>query len=246
MTDTENRDEIKLKNRASTMMLYVGMVSIVMLFGAFVSAFIVSKGGIFWVNVTLPPAFLISSGIIVVSSITINIAYSAIRKNKRSLATNFLIITFILGLGFTWFQYEGWKQLIEKGSYFTEQIVDDETGEFILKGEYGKDFTVEFKGTKLVYENGKLYFPDGRELSEVEYDNLKNQRNTASSYIYLITAVHVLHLAGGLIYLLFVIFHAVKGLFDANNYLKIKLISIYWHFLGGLWLFLFMFLQYIH
>jgi cytochrome c oxidase subunit III len=246
MKETMEADEKKLKDKSATMMLYVGMISIVMFFAAFVSAFIVSKGGVFWVNVKLPSAFLISTAVIVLSSLTISLALSSVRKNKISLSNSLLLITFLLGITFTLFQFRGWNQLIENGSYFTEQIMDDETGEFVVKGEYGTDFTITFKNQELVYENGRLYYPDGKELSDAEYEGLKRQRNTASSYIYIITVMHVLHLIGGLIYLLLVIISALRKSFDMNNHLKIKLISIYWHFLGGLWIFLFMFLQFIH
>lgn len=227
-------------------MLYGGIVSIVMLFSAFCSAFIVSQGGNFWVNLSLPSAFWISTGIILASSLTINLALVNIKRNKKKITNYFLSLTLLLGVLFAVFQLIGWGQLIDRGNYFVGNIMDPDSDGFFVKGEYGKDFTLTFNSQVLDYKDGKLYFPDGKELNAVQYDNLKNQRNTASSYIYVITALHVLHLLGGLVYLIFVTIAGFREKYDASNYLKISLISIYWHFLDVLWLFLFLFLQFIH
>ena len=83
-------------------------------------------------------------------------------------------------------------------------------------------------------------------LSESQMSNLAASRNTASSFLYLFTGLHLLHLIGGLLYLITLVTGAFKEKFDKNNYLRIKLCSIYWHFLGGLWIYLFLFLLFIH
>ena len=36
-----------------------------------------------------------------------------------------------------------------------------------------------------------------------------------------------------------------KGKYNTENYLGIELISIYWHYLAGLWLYLYFFMRYI-
>lgn len=244
-TETINYERAR-KDSGSRGMLYVSIVSIVMLFSAFCSAFIVSKGGNFWVNLVLPSSFWISTAIILVSSLTMNLALSAIRRNNKKITSIFLSVTLLLGVLFAVFQWNGWGQMIDRGNYFVGNIMDPESDAFFVKGEYGKDFTLTFNAQELSYKDGKLFFPDGKELNAVQYDNLKNQRNTASSYIYIITALHVLHLLGGLIYLVFVTISAFREQFDSSNYLRISLISIYWHFLDILWILLFLFLQFIH
>lgn len=250
----EKSPEELAKEAAKVTMIWVATISIVMLFAAFCSAFFVSKGGNFWVNINMPNAFWLSTAVILTSSFTLVVAYQSIKKNKQKITTLFLVFTLILGFVFSAFQYVGWKQLMEKGNYFVGNIMDPDQPGFFLKGEYGKDFTISFGGMILNYENNKLYFPGGNEfyavqteLSMVQYDKLQNSRNTASSYIYILTALHLVHLIGGLIYLSIVCLMAIiKKSFHAGNYLKIKLISIYWHFLGLLWVFLFLFLQFIH
>lgn len=70
------------------------------------------------------------------------------------------------------------------------------------------------------------------------------------TFLYLITGLHFAHLAGGAIYLIFMtlsVYSAwqdpVKGLlFCSNPYEKMRLdlFGIYWHFVDGLWLFIFL------
>ena len=67
----------------------------------------------------------------------------------------------------------------------------------------------------------------------------------ASSYIYLITVFHVLHLLAGIISLIVVFVKSIKEKYNASDYLGVEVSLIYWHFLGILWVYLFFFLKYI-
>jgi cytochrome c oxidase subunit III len=72
----------------------------------------------------------------------------------------------------------------------------------------------------------------------------------AGTYIYLISALHAIHLLGGFIflsYLYFKTYHAASDpirmlLFIRNPYIRqqIKLLNIYWHFMDAMWVFLFL------
>ncbi len=68
--------------------------------------------------------------------------------------------------------------------------------------------------------------------------------NPASSFLYVITFAHLLHVIGGLIALLVTSVKAVQSKYTKENYLGIELTSIYWHFLDLLWVYLFVFLLY--
>jgi cytochrome c oxidase subunit III len=63
--------------------------------------------------------------------------------------------------------------------------------------------------------------------------------NAASGFFYFFTAAHGLHLLGGVAALLVVAFRAPRRLSQAT---ATEVISIYWHFLDAMWLFLFLFL----
>ncbi|HYG50717.1 MAG TPA: hypothetical protein VD905_07425 [Flavobacteriales bacterium] len=233
-----------MKERAKKSMLYFSIVSMIMLFAGLTSAVIVSKGGNFWVSTRLPNAFYISTTLIAISSVFIFMAQKAIQKNNFNLTKTMLLVSLLLGIGFGIYQYLGYKQLVDGGYFFTSRILDDE-GNFVPTGKYGSDFTVTWKGEHLRYENGIFYKSTGP-LSEQENLKLKWTRNTASSFIYILTFLHLLHMVGGILYVLFVTIFAFQLRFDSSNYLKIKLANIYWHFLGLLWIYLFVFLQYIH
>lgn len=69
--------------------------------------------------------------------------------------------------------------------------------------------------------------------------------NTAISWVYVISFVHWLHVISGLITLLVTLIMAYKGRYTADSHLGLSLTSIYWHFLDGLWIYLFAFLVFI-
>jgi cytochrome c oxidase subunit 3 len=63
--------------------------------------------------------------------------------------------------------------------------------------------------------------------------------NPSSSFFYLFTAAHGLHLAGGVIALVAV---AVRQPHRLTRGTAVEVTSIYWHFMDGLWVFLFLIL----
>jgi len=68
--------------------------------------------------------------------------------------------------------------------------------------------------------------------------------NPSGSFIYVITLAHLFHLIGGIIALSIVTLKSKLNKYSKDNYLGIELISIYWHFIGLLWLYLFLFFSY--
>lgn len=69
-----------------------------------------------------------------------------------------------------------------------------------------------------------------------------DKNNPSGSFFYVLSGLHLAHLAGGLIALLVVGARAILEKYGPENYLGIELCTQYWHFLGGLWLYLFVFL----
>lgn len=112
---------IQEKNiRAKKMMLWFGIISLIMSFAGWTSAFVVSSSREDWLkDFVLPDAFLISTLIIIISSITFILAKKAIQKNNRSQTTLFLFLTFFLGLFFIMNQLKGFQQIIDQGYNFT-------------------------------------------------------------------------------------------------------------------------------
>ena len=221
------------------MLVYVGIFSIVMLFAGLTSAYVVTMGGSYWVNINLPSGFYYSTITIVISSI---VYYFAMKQLKAGNAVRYrhgLIITFLLGLLFTYYQFDAWGELVEKGNYVSDDIGN-------IKGEYGVDYTISYQGTELNYVDGKYYMPNDSRLERPLNSEINQVYNAASGYFYIISGLHLLHLFGGLLYLIAMIIMAFMNKFSKENYLRPKLAGIYWHFLDILWVYLFFFLLLIH
>ncbi len=69
--------------------------------------------------------------------------------------------------------------------------------------------------------------------------------NSAGSFLFVITLLHLLHVLGGVIALIWVSLKAFSAKNNMNNDLPVKLISNYWHFVDILWVYLFVFLHWV-
>jgi cytochrome c oxidase subunit 3 len=123
--------------------------------------------------------------------------------------------------------------------------VKDERGDFFHKGKIGTDFDIYFKGEKLEYSQRELKFK-GQKLNRYLQIKAMETSDTASSYLFIITFLHLMHIAVALIYLSRVTIGSFTGKFSSSEFLSLKLGAIFWHFLGLLWLYLLLFLLFIH
>lgn len=107
-------------NRAKKMMLWFGIVSLIMSFAGWTSAFLVSRSRPDWVeNFQLPNAFIISTVVIVLSSITFILAKRALKSGNRNGVSLWLVTTLILGVVFVVSQFSGFQNIIDLGYNFT-------------------------------------------------------------------------------------------------------------------------------
>ncbi len=67
--------------------------------------------------------------------------------------------------------------------------------------------------------------------------------NPSSSFFYLLTIVHAVHLVGGIFALIYVLIRALFGHYSSGNRLGVELCITYWHFLDVLWVYLFVFIN---
>jgi cytochrome c oxidase subunit 3 len=89
-----------------------------------------------------------------------------------------------------------------------------------------------------------LAFAVGQYLSwgELVDANVFFVGNPAGSFIYVFTGLHIAHLLGGLIFLFIVLVRAFKYEVHSKSMVSIEMCTTYWHYLGGLWLYLYLFL----
>lgn len=340
---TEQREKMK-KN-----LVYVGIFSVVMIFAGLTSAYIVSMGNLFWVKYPFPPAFWVSTALIILSSISLEVGIRLAQKGRPKAIRIFVPLTFLLGLGFGFYQWKGYGQLVEQGvnpitniivyegrygdfyqlkvgdqymdvdgseyllsgkpmsaaqktdigkfaaqldsvdrklpetvkdygkytllykndevtykngKFYVQDTVEllytdlnrmaefamhlrDGRGDFFRRGQLGKDFHLFYKGTELTYKDRTLYYK-GRKLDAPLQLKLNDSADQATAYLYIITALHLLHVLVTLIYMLRMSIRSFTVGLGEHNYLGIRAGSVFWHFLGVLWLYLLLFLLFIH
>ncbi len=123
--------------------------------------------------------------------------------------------------------------------------VRDERGDFFPRGEIGKDFHIYYKGKELEYVDRELKL-NGKKLSNYLQIKSMESADTASSYLYLITVLHLLHIVFTLFYLLKLVIGSFSGSINEKNTITMRMGASFWHFLGILWLYLLLFLLFIH
>ena len=167
--------------------LWLFIVSIVMLFAALTSAYIVKQSDGNWLSFELPGVFAVNTFIIALSSLTMHLAYLAAKKDHLSRIKWMLFGTVILGFLFLIGQYYSWSALVENNVFFVSN-----------------------------YASG--------------------------SFIYVFTGLHGLHLVSGIVFLLITFVSSLKLKIHSKKLVQIEMCMTYWHFLGGLWIYLYVFL----
>ncbi|MEO0901929.1 MAG: cytochrome c oxidase subunit 3, partial [Bacteroidota bacterium] len=65
------------------------------------------------------------------------------------------------------------------------------------------------------------------------------------SYVFLIAAVHIVHVVAGLISLLVVLVQQLRLKYSPENMLGLELGATFWHFLDILWVYLILFMYFV-
>ncbi len=118
MTNTIEQDKSNLK--AKKFLVWLFIISSFMLFAALTSGFIVYTAGSVerGIKISLPQAFIWSTALIFISSITMHMAYLSAKRLQFQKQQQYLLLTVALGLAFFGLQLYSWKYLIEQGIYF--------------------------------------------------------------------------------------------------------------------------------
>jgi cytochrome c oxidase subunit 3 len=158
--------------------LFLGTVT--MLFVGFTSAMLVRRTGGDWIPITLPAAVWANTALLVLSSVTLELARRGARAERLSTARNFVAVTALLGLLFVTGQLVVWRQLAAAGVFLGS--------------------------------------------------------NPHSSFFYLLTGAHAVHLLAAVIWCAAVT-RRVWRWASCPTGDPLGLIALFWHFLGGLWLY---------
>ena len=170
--------------------LWLFIVSVVMVFAGLTSAYIVRQAEGNWLEFNLPSIFYYSTGIIILSSVTMHWAYTSAKADNIDMLKVAIGLTTLLGLVFLVTQWYSWVALVDRDVYFVG--------------------------------------------------------NPSGSFLYVFTGLHALHLISGVIFLIIVLISSLRFKIHSQNMAQMEMCTTYWHFLGGLWLYLFMFLLLNH
>jgi cytochrome c oxidase subunit 3 len=169
--------------------MWVGLASILMLFIALTSAYIVrgvpalSGGDSDWLPIDMPPVLWLNTGILLVSSVSIELARRALKRNEYSGFRRWISVTTLCGVAFLAGQLIAWRQLAAQGVFINS--------------------------------------------------------HPHSSFFYLLTSLHGVHLLGGVIALGYVTVAALRMRIGFKRRTAVDVTTIYWHFMDGLWIYLF-------
>lgn len=170
--------------------LWLFMVSVVMVFAGLTSAYIVRQSEGNWLDYDLPEIFWVTSGIALLSSITLHWAYYSARKDNFTNLKIGMVLTVLLGIAFLVGQWYSWVALVDREVFFVG--------------------------------------------------------NPSGSFLYVFTGLHGVHLISGVIFLIIVLISTFRLKVHSRAMITMEMAVTYWHFLGGLWIYLFMFLLLNH
>jgi cytochrome c oxidase subunit III len=95
--------------------LWVGIGSIIMMFAGFTSAYIVKREQPGWIGFSMPIIFWYSTGVMLLSSLTMQLSMGAFKSRDMGKYRNLVAITTVLGILFMIMQIIGYKQLNRAG-----------------------------------------------------------------------------------------------------------------------------------
>lgn len=95
--------------------LWVGIGSIIMMFAGLTSAYIVKQSQAGWTTVVVPQIFYYSTAVMLISSLTVQMALKAFKERNMKQYRRLITLTALLGFGFIAMQITGFMQLTENG-----------------------------------------------------------------------------------------------------------------------------------
>jgi len=212
--DSSGLPDYATRLRRARLGLLVALTPVLMLFVSFTSAYVVRQGLPSldprtatlvrdWIPVTLPKLLLINTGVLVLSSVFMELARRQIRGEAALASADsipgvspggeskipWLPMTLVLGIIFLFGQWMAWRQLAASGFYVAT--------------------------------------------------------TPSSSFVYLLTGTHAVHLLGGVLALLGAGVASLLGLSLTRRSIVVDVTAWYWHFMAGLWVYILCLLEFV-
>ena len=146
--------------------MWLFIVSVLMLFAALTSAYVVKKADGDWLIFEFPKLFITTSIIIVISSITMQLAYwNAKKNNLLGLRIN-LALTAALAIAFVVGQWYSWEELVAQDVYWVGNVA----GSFIylFTGLHGLHLLGGLIFLSIVLINAFKYKVHSKSMTQIE------------------------------------------------------------------------------
>ena len=199
--------------------LWLFIVTVIMIFASMTSAYIVRQAEGNWILFELPTLFWINTVVILVSSISMHWAYVAAKRDNLEVVKVAMVITTLLGLAFMVGQYMAWSDLVANRIH----LVGNPSGSFVYM----------ISGLHALHVIGGVVFL----LIVLNVGSLEILQGSPLRYI--VKPLSILWVIPAM-FLAMSPKHALKV--GSKNLNQIEMCATYWHFLDGLWLYLFVFL----
>jgi cytochrome c oxidase subunit 3 len=111
------------------------------------------------------------------------------------------------------------------------------------QGDFSKSKMLMLGGLILGIAFSVFQFVGFDELFKLGHVAAGSKATTASSYIYAMVILHFAHMIGALISLAVVVLNLHFNKYSKNYYLGIELATMFWHFLGFIWVYIYFFLN---
>ncbi|NGF57664.1 heme-copper oxidase subunit III [Parapedobacter sp. SGR-10] len=113
-------EEEQRVRKAKKFNLWLGMIGMFMMFAAFSSGFIVytASGVDKGLKTILPQTFMYSTAVLILSSLTMHLAFKAAKNSALTKQKLFLLLTIALGIAFLFLQVHAWGLFFAQGITF--------------------------------------------------------------------------------------------------------------------------------
>jgi cytochrome c oxidase subunit 3 len=230
-------DNLEQQHSAERLGMWMFLVTEVLFFGGMFCAYAAYR-------IWFPNEFLFASsklivwiaalntGLLITSSLTMTLAIRAAQLGDKAGLYRYLIVTFLLGAGFLGFKaYEYATDIHEKyvpGPIFQREYAKAEAA---LAHPGGSDHAEHNPAWDLAKHN------HGKTVGEEGYISPQRVQLFLVFY-YVMTGIHGIHILVGLGCIAWLVLENYLNRLPRENYSTVEVVSLYWHLVDMIWLFL--------
>lgn len=206
---------------ASTIAMWVFLASLAMLFVASMFGYIMirvsARGTAALGSIHLPSSLWVSTGLMLLASVTIHLALKSIRRERHAQLRMYLLATLALAGAFLLVQAPAMLTL------WKEQ----------------KAAAAQWKAEA---QQSAISKPTADMTEEII---VQKRANPLYAFIAFLILLHAAHVIGGVIYVCMVTYGAYHNQYDHEQHGGVRNLAMYWHFLDVVWIVMYVMLSFL-